>query len=137
MEQVFTTKVEIEIDYSSKAPAGFSFESRSASAVIKYGIIVEMRTWGIKDISFWVPEQEINIVLELVENGDENPESFDCKVFLKECKIEVGTVSLKSGVCPNSLTLNISRYKMIPSSSRYLEFEAEAEGNLVFDQEAG
>jgi hypothetical protein len=134
MEQVFKVRVEVDIDFSSICPQGFIYESHSAHAAIRYGISLEIKDWGIKGISVWVPDQEIDIVIELLEKEEDSPESFDCKVNLKNCTIEAGLINLNSSIAPNSLNLTLKNFKMKPTHSS-VEFEAEGEGELVFESQ--
>ena len=136
MEQLFTTKIEIDIDYSSVAPSGFEYESRRATAVIKYGVTLELRDWGIKGIHFFVPDQEIQITLELLKNGEEDTETFDCKVLLKDCVIEGSSIRINSDIAPSSLVLEFKTLSMAPAGKTTFSFMAEANGSLQFETDA-
>lgn len=133
---MFTTNIEVEIGYNSKAPAGFDYESRKAKGIIKYGVRLELREWGMKGLLFFVPEQEIILSLELLEKGEEQPEEILCKVLLKACTITSEDIPLNHDICPSELVLELKRLSMIPDNQHTFSLEAEAEGELVFNSRA-
>lgn len=127
-ENKFKTKVNIEVDYSSEKPEGFEYESRSSKAFIEYFISLDMREWGIKEISAYASKQDIEISLDLLDEKNEDPEEYTFKIEIEEIDVDTDDLSLNSGIYPKELNIELKEIKKIGPNL----FTASAIGTLVF-----
>lgn len=127
-ENKFKTKVKVEVSYDSEKPEGFEYDSREDHANIEYFVSIDMREWGIKDISTYASAQDVELNLQLQSNKDEDSEEYTFKIEIEEINVETDDVSLNSGVCPKELTLDLKDIKKIGPKL----FTASAKGILIF-----
>lgn len=116
MRETFLTDIEIDIDSRSIRPVGYGYESSISKAKLRYEIHIEFRSWGIKQISFLVPEQVIEFPVELIKDGAENPEEFLFRVTLKQCEICLGEVRLDEEIFPRTLSLQLKDLQLVKNS---------------------
>lgn len=130
MREFFTVKVDVEIDPGSANPLGFDFESHSTKTTLRYGIDMELREWGIKGFHFFVPEQDLNFLIEVLDR-DSNTHSFECRVKLKECSVDLDRINPNSDLSPEVLNLKLKNMRTLPVK-RGVELEADGLGELIF-----
>lgn len=130
MDELFKAQVDVDIDYDSVKPEFFDYESRYFRAKISYGIDVEYKSWGISSIRFDMPDQELDVEIEVIMFDKEDPEYVSLKLKLKDIKIEAAKrMSPQADICPNELSVKILSIVKISDNS----YCAEATGTLIFN----
>ena len=125
MSYDFKTKVEVSIDYDSVKPKGYSYESRRSEAQIAYRMDLELREWGLKNIIFTMPEQEISCYVELQKDDQEDYESYLFKIKLEDKNIESPEDISFGDISPNELNIEIKEIIQIDN------FIFEAKGKAI------
>lgn len=127
----FKINVETEIDYDSKKPEGYEYESRYMRTDIKYHFDLELREWGIKNFSFYVPDQEIELEIELQPQNSEDFETsyVTFKLNLHDIETELPENFSRGDIYPQSLTLEIEEITKVKEGV----FQGKATGSLSFE----
>lgn len=125
----YVTNVQVEIDYASVKPVGYNYESHNTKVRIHYTIDVEYKSWGINGISPYLPEQKLDLNLELLADDQEDYQDCSVEVQIIESKIESDdSFNLNSAICPKELQLTITEIKAVKDGN----FVAKAKATLVF-----
>lgn len=123
--ETFITNVSVDISYSSVKPQGFDYESHSSKTRVKYQMDMELREWGIKDLSFSAPRQTLAMDIELLAKDQEDSEEFSMEIDLETINVE-GPDSLK-GLCPGEIEIEIKSITKVGNI-----FKATGVGTLKF-----
>lgn len=119
--------IEVDIDYGSEKPAGFEYESHSSKTKVEYLVSMDIRDWGIKDISFYANSQEVKFDLELV-GIDEEIETYDFTVKLEDISVDTDEVTIGSIMAPQDMSIKLTNIvKTGPTS-----FMAVGEATISF-----
>lgn len=128
----FKTKLNLSVDYSSKKPKGFDYDSRSSSCNLKYSLNLNIAQWGIANSWFSVDKQGIEFNLDLIEGESEFSKSFLFVFKLESIDVDTTSNSLllnsNNDICPKEIIINIKEIKQLNN----YEFEAKGSGILVF-----
>lgn len=128
----FVTSVDVEIDYSSVKPAGYSYESHSSKARIRYRMDIEFRSWGIHGINASLPEQKLDLTLDMLPDDQEDYIDASVEVQIVESEVEADQAfNLHSDICPKELQLTITEIKAVKDQYS-VSFVAKAKAKLVF-----
>jgi hypothetical protein len=128
----FVTSVDVEVDYASVKPQGFSYESHSSKTRIRYRMDIDFRSWGIHGISASLPEQKVDITLDMLPDGQEDYQDCSVEVQIVESEVEAERAfALNADICPQELQLTITEIKAVSDKS-YVSFVAKAKAKLVF-----
>lgn len=127
MKQTFNFKLPIEINYNSRCVKGFTFGSHNTEASLSYEMDIIFNKAGIDQISVNVPDQEIYLKLELddIETGEVEDFYFTLKLSEISIDHDVDDFSLKNGISPQRLDLEISQLSLKSKTG-------EASGTLYF-----
>lgn len=130
MNENFTTNVEVEVNYNSVKPAGYEYESRSFFTDVSWDFTLYANAQGISSMSISAKDQELSITIELLKDGEEDPQEVTIKVKIKNIEIEDQREerSFSSSITPHTLDIEITEIRKINESN----FEAIADASLVF-----
>lgn len=128
MELSFTPKLEVEIDYSSVKPEGFSYDSRYIKNVtVGYKIVLHERSWGLQLVCL-CQDQDLRFDVDLEDlNSGDSVSNNDFKIRLEDVDVELNNRSIESQIMPVKLTLVITELKC--ENGVYL---GKAKGTLSF-----
>ena len=119
--------IEVDIDYGSEKPVGFEYESHSSKTKVEYLVSMDIRDWGIKDISFHANSQEVKFDVELM-GSDEEIETYDFTVKLEDISVDTDEVTVGCVIEPQNISIKLNNIvKTGPTS-----FTAVGEATISF-----
>ena len=106
----FTTDIELDIsstkleEYLKTLGYDYTIDSiNTTEQSINWSLELEVRYWGIKYASAFVPDQYINLNLEIYKPNSEEPESIDIMLELKDIET-YGAMSMP--ITPTTLSFD-------------------------------
>ena len=99
--------IEVDIDYGSEKPVGFEYESHSSKTKVEYLVSMDIRDWGIKDISFHANSQEVKFDVELM-GSDEEIETYDFTVKLEDISVDTDEVTVGCVIEPQNISIKLT-----------------------------
>ena len=100
----FKTEVKLEV-YRASEKYGKDFYINGQNITIEWGLEMDMRNWGLKDLHIFVPDQKISYTL--TECTEEDDIETDHSIELKDIKVEYDDAKFKYGLSPQSISLNL------------------------------
>jgi hypothetical protein len=104
----FKTKVELEV-YGILGE-GVNYDVLTQTVEIKWDLQLEMRSWGVKDISMSVPEQKITVLLNIW--GDNEDTEKEIVLDVKDVLVEKQSED-SSSLAPSHLVYNDGEWTLI------------------------
>lgn len=99
--------IEVDIDYGSEKPAGLEYESHSSKTKVEYLVSMDIRDWGIKDISFYANSQEVKFDVEFMDS-DEEIETYDFTVKLEDISVDTDELTIGSVMAPQDISIKLT-----------------------------
>lgn len=130
MDNLFKCDISVAIEYDSVCAEGFSIDSRYTKSQVQYQMDVDYKSWGINGISASIPNQTINVKLELTDNNSEETETYSAEIELDEISLDgelTGHNNLNQCIMPTELELTI-----VSMTKKDLDVKCKAKGKLKF-----
>lgn len=124
----FSSEVETRLDYDSKAPGNYKYESHYSKTVIKYTFAFNENSWGISNVSLFVQNQPVSLKVELQDPESGEGKEVSLELILNGIRVNAEEVKLSRELCPRVLNLKIKEIREIKPGL----YEGQAEGELEF-----
>jgi hypothetical protein len=99
MSTKFETQVNIDIH-------GDDFIARAENiqpVTIKWTLELEMRSWGLKGLYAYVPEQKITLLYTVWDESGDNEIDQEKEIILKDVQVDLDNVEITHGMAPQTL----------------------------------